>query len=145
MANPKTWDFVGGFVTCLQSILVANGYFTDAGSYVTREPTQIPETQAALIAVALEGLARAADPAMRTVGRLATVVVVGKVPIDQEDAQIRLHELIDDIERCLRDQLSSFPAGTQWPQFIDAKVIPPAEGMSWIGAELRYSGHVSMR
>lgn len=143
---PKTWDLLGAMVTCLQAITQANGYLTDAGGYVTREPAQIPDDQPALIAIALESLQRSPDPALSGErGRLATVVVVGKVPITQADAQIRLHEIVADIERCFSGQQSAFAVGTSWPKFVDAKMLPPAEGMSWIGAEVRFASLVRLR
>lgn len=143
---PLTWQLLGAMVAGLQGITIANGYLTDAGSYVTREPSQIREDQPALIAIALESLARAtAENANARSHRLATVLVVGKVPITQTDAQVRLHEIIADIERCFEGKHGTFVLGIEWPKFLDAKVIPPADGMRWIGAEVRFSAHVRLR
>lgn len=144
MPSPKTWDLLGAFVTCLQSVLVANGYYTDIGSYVSREPVQIPDTLAAAVGVALDSMQRVEDSAMRG-GRLVNVVIMAKVSTAQTDAQLRLHEVIDDIHRCMFDRRDVFPAGTQYPKFVDLQIVNPAEGMAWIGAHLRFAAHVRLR
>jgi hypothetical protein len=145
MSTPKTWDLVNGFKTCLQVISVAAGYNTNAGTYVTLEPSQIPDTQPALIAVALELVTRPEDPAFRQIGRLVHVLVVGKVPVSQTNAQMTLHQLMDDIERALTDRRDAFPDFTSFPRFVESRVIPPHEGITWIGAEMRYAAHVRLR
>lgn len=145
MTTPKTWDLLGAFEACLAQIRTANGYYSDAGAFVTREPTQIPDDQGALIAIALDGLSQATDGAVRSTHRLATVLVVGKVATGRHDAQLRLHELLADIEQCFAGRQSAFPAGMQFPVFVDAKPVPPTEGMAWIGVQSRYSTHVPKR
>lgn len=142
MPEPRTWDLIGGCVACLARITHANGFFTDAGAYVTREPHQIPESQGALVAVVLEALGAAADPALTRTHRLATVLMVAKVATDQDDAQIQLHRLIDDVERAFARRQQDFPVGLQFPLFVDAKPLPPEEGMAWVGAEIRFTSHV---
>lgn len=143
MASPKTWDLINSFVACLQAITVANGFNTNAGNFVTQERPVAPETQEALVVVELESVQRAEELAMVQVGRLVTVAVVVMVPTaDNTDAQQKLHELIDDALRALENRQNAFPEGTQFPRFLDARVIPPAAGMEWIGAALRFSSHV---
>lgn len=145
MADPKTWDLTAAFVTCLQSVTVANGYHTNAGQYVTREPSQIPATQPALLAVAVESVQRATDPAAVRTHNLVTVIVLGKVATGMDDAQLRLHQLMADIEAAFYDRRDVFPVGIQYPRFIEARVILPVEGMKWIGAEARFTTHVPKR
>lgn len=145
MGNPKTWDLVAAFVTCLQSVTVANGYHTNAGQYVTREPSQIPETQAALLAVVMESVQRPEDPAVRATHSLVTLVVIGKVSTGTSDAQLRVHELMEDIQTAFFNRRDVFPVGIQYPRFVEARVIPPVEGMKWIGAEARFTAHVLKR
>lgn len=142
MADPKTWDALAAFETVLERITVANGFQTDAGQYVTREPAQIPSTEPALIAIALDSIGRATEPALLRTHRLATVLVVGKVPTAQDNAQIQLHRVIEDVERAFARRQADFPIGIQFPDFIEARPVPPAEGMTWIGVEMRYATHV---
>lgn len=146
MTAPKTWDLLGAFETCLAQIAVAGGYFTDAGDHVTREPQQIPQdSQEAVIAVVLENVRRAEAPGLKRVGRLANVLVVGKLAVTQTDAQQRLHELAEDIERSLDGQQAQFGAGAHFPVWQSTDFIPPAQGIPWIGVEIRYAAHVVTR
>lgn len=139
---PTTWRLLEAFERCLQRITVADGFHTDAGLYVTREPHQIPAHQPALVAAVLEELGRPNDPGLSRTHRLATVLLVGKVPTGLDDAQLQLHLLMEDIDRAFDGQQARFPAGLQFPQFVSSRPIPPAEGLAWIGAEVRYSSHV---
>jgi len=147
MADPITWTFLAAIETCLQAITTAGGYHTDAGQHVTREPHAIPDDdQGALIALALELKQPATDPALRRTHRFVTALLVAKVDYsDPETAQLRLHELIDDVERALDQRQAVFPAGVQYPVFVEAKPIQPAEGVTWIGAEVRVAAHVPKR
>lgn len=142
MANPKSWDLLAAFETCLQAITVANGFNTDAGTVVTREPAQVPDEQGSVLAVVLESMRRPEDPAIRGAGFMVNVAVLAKVGTGMNNAQQRLHELIDDIQRAMTDRRDQFPVGAQYPRFLEARVIPPAEGMKWIGADVRFSAHV---
>ena len=143
--TPRTWQLLTAMQASMALILQANGYYTDAGAYVTLEPTQIPDGEPALVALVLENLGRATDPALARRGRLATVVAIIKVPTVGDDRQIRLHEAIQDVERCFDAQQGRFAVGLQWPQFVDSKVIPPVDGLGWIGAEVRFQSHVTLR
>lgn len=142
MADPKSWELLGDIETCLADITVANGFHTDVGSFVTREPEQIPEDAGAVLAVVLEGLAPATQPGISRTHRLATVAIVGKVAGHD---QLRLHQLIQDIDRVLLDQQGRFGPGRSTPTFVSATPIPPAEGVPWIGVTVRYAAHVLLR
>lgn len=142
MSEPKSWLLLGAVEECMQRIHVENGFYTDAGANVTREPHQIYETEAdELIAVVMDTLG-SGDPALRGIGNGVGVLVVAKVKTSLATAQLRLHQLIDDIQRAVDGQQKRFPAGTHYPRFIEARLIPPAEGMEWIGAEVRFSAQV---
>jgi hypothetical protein len=145
MPNPKTWDLLAAFETCLQRVRVANGFYTDAGAFVTREPAQISEEQGALLTLVIESVQRAEEPATARTHNLVTVVVIGKVATGVDDGQLRLHELIADVEAALHNRLDVFQPGIQYPRFVEARVIPPVEGMRWIGCEARFTAHVPKR
>lgn len=140
--TPRTWLTLGDFKTCLEQIQVANGFHTDAGAHVSLEPSQIPEDQGALIAVVLEGLLKAAEPAVARTHRLATVVLVAKVSTAANNAQLRLHQLVHDIETAMKGQQKAFGAGRASPTFVSALALAPDPGVKWIGAEVRYTTHV---
>lgn len=142
MAELRTWQLLADVEACLAQITVANGFHTDAGQNVTREPEQIPEDSGAVLAVVLEGLAPATQPGISRTHRLATVAIVGKLAgRDQE----RLHQLIQDIELSLLDKTTGFGPGRSSPTFVSATPIPPAEGIPWVGVTVRYAAHVLLR
>lgn len=142
MSEPKSWLLLGAVEECMQRIRVADGFYTDAGANVTREPHQIQESGAdELIAVVMDTLG-SGDPALRAIGNGVGVLVVAKVKTSLSTAQLRLHQLIEDIQRAVDGQQSRFPPGTHYPRFVEARLIPPAEGMEWIGAEVRFSAQV---
>lgn len=145
MPNPKTWDLLAAFETCLQRVRTANGFYTDAGAYVTREPSQIPDTQPSLLTVVIESVQRPEETGVQHTHHLVSVVVIGKVSGERDELQLRAHELIADLEAALHDQKRAFPAGIQYPRFVEARVIPPVEGMRWIGCEARFTTHVLKR
>lgn len=145
MNKPNTWLLLESLKSCLQEISIANGFHTDAGCYVTLEPGQIPDDQEALIGVVLDTVLRPDDPAFRGLGNLVTAVVIAKVPANKSESQQKLNCLIEDIQKALSDKQKQFRAGTHQPRFVEARIIPPADGMSWIGAEVRYSANVRLR
>ena len=148
MTAPRTWDYLGSFESCLQLIQGA-GYRTTAGTKVTREPNQIPDDNGAVIAIAIEKKERASDPALKRTHRLVTVAVLAKVSTTLSDAQECLHDLLDDIEQALdanlQSRLAQFAQGSQFPAFVSAEPVPPPDGAKWVGAVVRYAGHVLKR
>ena len=127
---------------CLRRIAKANGYQTDAGLAVTLEPGHIDDSAGAFIAVVIAAQARASDAAVRDTHRLTTVGVVAKVPAQQGNAQAALDAIVDDVERCMRDQQSRFPTGIAFPRYLDMQPIKPEAGMGWIGAVVQYQTHI---
>lgn len=132
--------------TCLQQIHVAGGYYTDAGDHVTREPETLqPKAQGTAVAVAMVGLELASDDRLARTHQRLVFAVVAKVAADLEQAQARMHELIDDVQQAFVGQQARFPKGTTFPTFESATPIPPAKDESWIGAIVRFSCHVLRR
>lgn len=145
MADPTSWILIKAFETCLKRIKVADGFFTDAGNHVVLEPRQAPETDGVLLVPMIESRARATDPAVLRTHRLATVTVIAKLGDVRADAQQRLQELLDDIEQAFENRQADFPKGYQFPTFVDAQPIAPAEGMTWTGAVVRFTSHIPKR
>ncbi len=142
MAEPTTWQLLGDFETCLQRITTANGFHTNAGLAVTREPSRVPDSGAAVIAVALGRLDPPDQPGLARTHRKASVLIVAKVAVDDPDDQARLHDLLADITRALDGQAASFGAGRSSPSFVSATPIPPEAGVKWLGLSVIYSAHV---
>ncbi|MCH6484244.1 hypothetical protein MMG85_11815 [Pseudoxanthomonas sp. LH2527] len=132
---------------CLQRIRVADGYLTDAGLTVTREPAPvIGEAEAAFIAVVWDKQDRAVDPARSNTSRLTTVQVLAKVPATLANAQAKLDALTTDIEEAMADQAFRYPVGFQFPQYQSAQPLAPQQvGQAWIGVAITYTSHIPIR
>ena len=145
-----TWDYIGRIVALLGNIRVANGYYTNAGLVVTREPDQIELDDPARIIVLLDGLRQPEDPAMRKIGLQFVIAIVGQVQKSLDNTQLRMHQVSADIHQCMASralQAQHFAPGGAWPipQFLESSVVPAAEGMNWIGAAARYTATVRLR
>jgi len=145
-----TWDYIGRIVSLLGNITVANGYHTNAGLLVTREPAQIELDDPERIVVLLDSMRQPEDPAMRKLGLQLVVAIVGQVKKDLTNPQLRMHQMAADIHRAMGDhalRVAHFAPGQEWPvpQFIESSVVPAAEGMNWIGAAARYTATVRLR
>lgn len=144
MSTPKTWNLLNGIKTALARISTANGFHTDAGAAVTLEPAQVPATAGVVLAVALDAITQSDQAAFRAgqTGFAVTVVIVAKVDTALDDAQIRLHEIIEDVQAALGDARKDFGAQIRFPVFTEARPIVPEAGLNWIGAEIRYQSHI---
>jgi hypothetical protein len=98
-----------------------------------------------MVALIMDSRDRATEAAVSRTHRLVTVVAVAKVAADRSNAQEVLHELVDDIEQAFEHRHADFPAGYTYPVFVDTKPITPAEGMEWVGAQVRFTSHVPKR
>lgn len=141
MAEPTTWLLLQDFEACLKRIKVADGFRTDAGNFVTLEPHQIPDDAGAVIAVALGDLGPATQSGLARTHDRAEVLVFAKVGA-AGSPQLRLHYLLEDIQRAIKGQQAAFGTGRSYPQFVNASPIPPKEGITWIGAQVRFASHV---
>lgn len=145
--KPLTYQLVDAVRVCLTRIRKANGFHTDAGLVATTEPEQRQDTSDDdrpdfTLDVLLDKMQAPTDAALRGRGRLCVVAIVVKVPVGLADGEVRLHEVLEDIELALQDQRSRFPAGTDFPRFLSADSITPAKGVSWTGSVVRYTSHV---
>lgn len=145
MTTPKTWDLIDAVKTCLQSVLIANGYHTDAGATVTLEPTQEPNDSQPLLCVFLDGASQSPDPALRRVGQDVSIMVVGKVKAQQGSEQLTQHQILADIHMALAGQQKRFPLGGRFPVFEEAKFINRVEGLSWVGVAVRFSAQITRK
>lgn len=142
MAEPTTWQLLGDVEACLQRITVANGFRTDAGLAVTREPSRVPESESAVIGLALGRLEPPDQPGLARTHRKASIAIVGKIAVDSTNDQARLHDLLDDITRAIDGQAARFGAGRALPTFVSASPIEPEPGVKWLGLTVIYSAHV---
>jgi len=126
-------------VTCLQQIHTAAGYRTDAGSNVTKEPSQVPESGAPIVLAVIQDTAtRPTDPNVPPGGKVASIAVLAKLACELDSGQELLHDLIDDIDVAIQSKKIPFPTQTTYPRFASSQLIPAADGVNWVGVELRY-------
>jgi hypothetical protein len=137
-------DLVDAVITRLGEISVANGYHTDAGAQVTGEPERVfaEDAPATMLCAYLDAVGKPTDPALRTVGWLADVIVVAKRSVAADGRQQGQVELLEDIERAMAER-KGWPAGASAPTFQEAKFINRAEGLPWVGVAVRYSSHLT--
>ena len=131
----------------LQRITTENGYETDAGLTVTREPAPLlAEEVEEFIAVVWAKQERASEPALLRTHRLTTVQVIAKVRAGMAEAQARLDAITEDIESAMADQQFRYPTGFQYPQYQAAEPLVPQQiTLGWIGVSIAYTSHIPIR
>lgn len=132
---------------CLVRIKRVDGYQTDAGEAVTREPAPVAaEVESEFIAAIWAKQERAADAALVRTHRLTTVQVIAKVNASLVDAQARLDAITSDIEAAMADQQFRYPVGIQFPQYQSAEpLVPQQPTIGWIGVSIAYTSHIPIR
>lgn len=143
--STKRKQMLDAVQTCLQAILTADDYHTNAGTTVTLEPHKIQNDASSVIGVLLDEQVRATDAAVRSTHRLTTFIVAIRVPTDLDDAQAMLDLIVDDVERAMSNRQSAYPAGVSFPDYVGMRPIPPPAGAKWIGATIRYQSNVPIR
>ncbi len=144
MASPRA-TYLAAIETCLKRIKAVDGYNTDAGAYVTREPEPKVDTDAAFVTVVWSRQERSPSPGMARQMRLTTVSIIAKVPAGGDVAQDRLDAIVTDLEQALDRKYSDFPAGYVFPQYQSAEPITPPAGAGWIGVVITAAGHIPVR
>lgn len=145
MTSPRA-RLLASFVTCLQSITLANGYHTNAGQWVTTEPGQVDTAAPGALAVVIDRQARAERSGFANSHRLTEVLVIAKVPAAMGEVQAGLDSLLSDIERAVESQLALFSNNNaEPPQYVEMQPIPPAANEPWTGAAIRYRCHIPIR
>src|SRR5690606_40461220 len=114
MPSPRD-TYLTAVVECLQQIRTSNGFLTDIGANVTREPAPKVADDAEFVTVVWGRQDRPADPGLARTSRLTTLQIMAKVPAALDDAQERIDQVLSDIERALDGQLTKFPTGYQFP------------------------------
>lgn len=147
MNNSPREDLLAAMAAQLSNITQANGYLTDVGAAVTREPTPVLADDAAeFVTVVWSQQQRATDPALVRTHRLTRVQVIAKVPAGLDDAQDRLDAITTDIEAALEQRQSAYPVGTQHPQYQAAEpLVPQSHSNRWIGVSITYASHIPIR
>jgi len=139
LPKPQSWLAVQAMVACMQQIRSADGYRTDAGANVTDEPAQVPDDGTPIVlAVVLDTRSRPTDPGAPRTAKSASIALLVKLSCGITDAQQVLHEVLDDIDKAIDGKAIAFPENITYPRFASSQQIPAADGVNWIGAEIRY-------
>ena len=147
MNNSPREDLLDAFAALLGQIQQANGYLTDAGLSVTREPTPVlAEAAGEFVTVVWARQQRATEAALVRSHRLTTVQVIAKVPATLDGAQTRLDAITTDIEVAMDSRQTAFPTGYQYPQYQSAEpLVPQPHTAGWIGVSITYTSHIPIR
>jgi len=146
VANPSPRRvLLDSVADCLRQISVANGYRTDAGTTVTLEPKQVDEAAEGVLAVIFAKQQRPTDPSQVRISRLTTVAVLAKVPAQLDEAQMRLDDIVSDVEQAMAGQQFRYPKGYEVPQYVATEPAEPKAGMGWTGALLTYQSHIPIQ
>jgi len=138
VAEPLSFQVLRSTVTVLERIRIADGYYSDAGADVRLEAAQPRDSEAAFLVVSVGALRRPTDPAAAKRGRDMEIRIAARVPAGMNEAELRLHEILEDIDRAFIDQQSTFPAFCSFPQYVDAVAVAPADGLAWVGVDVTY-------
>ncbi len=145
----RSWDYLQRVQQMLARISVANGFHTNIGANITLEPAQMEFDGPHRICVVLDTYRAPEDPGLRNVGRQLVVAVIGQVRAGLDDTQFTMNQVMADIDMAMEDmdQWRAVSTGLDaaMPRFIEATVIPPAEGLDWTGAAARYACAMQFR
>lgn len=94
------WQILLALQTQLQTILIANGYRTDAGADVRLEPSQFDSTDAPRLTLYSIGMVHDGDPRNRG-ERAFTLVIEGVVSAALENPHQTILNLSEDLEQAL--------------------------------------------
>jgi hypothetical protein len=144
MPSPRD-VLLSAMADCLKRIKKADGYNTNAGLKVTREPAPKLAHDDEFLTVVWSAQARPQDPAASTTKRLTTVDVVAKVPAALPKAQETLDEIVSDIELAMADQSFRYPAGYQVPQYQGAAPLRDGPAAGWVAVAITYTSHIPIR
>lgn len=136
---------VAAVAACLRAIDMDDGFNTNAGAWVTTEPHQVEDESAGLITVVWERAGTPTDAAVRKTHRAVTVAIVVMLPHEQDAAQSRLDQIVEDIEEAMEGQQARFPVGIRYPEYVETLPIPAEKGMGWTGVLIRYESNVPKR
>lgn len=131
----------------LKRITTANGYATDAGLRITREPAPaLADDDAEFIAVLWSRQERASEPALLRTHRQTSFSVIARISARMTEVQSRLDALTGDIEAALADQQFRYPAGYEFPRYQFAEpLLPKQVADGWVGVSVSYTSHIPIR
>lgn len=152
-ATPRR-ALINAVVESLRQITTDTGHHYNLADVVTDEPFRMldvaedengPGDASHAVSVAIASQRRPDDPAKRRTHRLTRFAVCARVRIGIDEFQQALDLLVDDIERAMADQQARYPAGTDFPQYVEMTPVPAKEAVGWAGANIYYDTHIPIR
>lgn len=104
MAESRSWAIIAALATQLATITVVNGYLTDVGNNVWTTDAQRPSEDALGLMIYSESIiGNNVDNALpgKPV-REFTLLIEAAIGTDQDNAQQQIHNVIEDIEACMK-------------------------------------------
>jgi hypothetical protein len=146
MASPRQL-LLAAVRDCLQEILQADGYRTDAGQSVTLEPAPAAASERPdpFLAVVWERQERPDEPAIARTHRKTTFRVIGKLPAQMTDAQERIDAMASDVEQALDRRPSRWPATFSAPVFVSSEPLAGAVEAGYVGVALTYTSNIPIK
>lgn len=146
MAESRSWAIIQALADRLADIRVADGYLTNIGTAVWTIDAQRPSEDALGLMIYSESITgpgidreRPGKPV-----RDFSLVIEAAISTTLDDAQQRIHAVIDDVDRCLaayaRDP-RAWPAGVSAMQVGDIAILDRPEGAAVVAMQ----AHVTTR
>lgn len=144
MAKPSaTWTIITALAAQLATITQANDYLTDVGNNVWTTDGQRPAEDALGLMIYSENitgpgidLERPAKPV-----RDFTLLVEAAIGTDLDDAQQQIHDVIEDIENCMKAYAKAqivTPAHQRVPMHVaDVAILDRPEGAAVVAMQMR--------
>jgi hypothetical protein len=142
MANSRSWSIILALQAQLQTIRQADGYLTDIGSNVWRNEGQRPSEDALGLMIYSDGITgggldreRPGKPV-----REFSVYLEAAIADGLDDAQERIHAVLEDIEVCMERYAQRYPLlarGVTQFFLADAAFLDRPDGAAVVAMQAR--------
>lgn len=132
--EPRSYLILAGIATQLMEISVDNGYYTDAGKYVSVERAQVQDNDDAQPPFELRVVGPTINNGKDVNGHInpskktMDVVIEAAMPGDAANAQLIAHRVCDDLDRAMRKNLCNTPDGAYPVQVDKASILERPDG-----------------
>lgn len=144
MAESRSWAIIAALAAQLAKITVVNGYLTDIGKNVWTTDAQRPSEDALGLMIYSESItgssidqARPGKPV-----REFTLLIEAAIGTDQDTAQQQIHNVIEDIEACMKAYATAQAMRPDLQQVtpmavVDIAILDRPEGAAVIAMQAR--------
>ena len=135
-SDPVTWQLALVIQAQLQTVLSASGFYTDIGTNVVVEDVQtssddsIPDFLPVVVHV--DKTQRTSDPTVNKRQRSVEFIIGAGVRANLDNAMLRAHQIIADIEKVMDRQAPYAPINVRSAKLLACEIIKRPEGMNAI-------------